>query len=232
MRHTLGMCAITLLLLPATPVAFGGWTVITVRDLPEYLEVGAPTTLAFDIRQHGRTLMSDRSPTVTLKKAGSGLLSKKLRVLAVRSTEPGRYIATITPEEAGMVEIHIDADWYGSDVTLVPMPVFPRGEKRAPLALQDRGRQLFVAAGCVTCHAKTDDAQLGDRKALPVGPVLTGRQFPVDWLVQKITDPASLRVGTGQDAVMPELGLSEPEVSALASYINYRQQAAAAPVGR
>lgn len=62
MRHTLGMCAIALLLVPATPRPFGGWTVITVRNLPEYLEVGAPTQLALDIRQHGRTLMNDRCP--------------------------------------------------------------------------------------------------------------------------------------------------------------------------
>ena len=126
----------------------------------------------------------------------------------------------------------IDADWFGSDVTLVPMPVVAKGEKPAPLATQDRGRQLFVAAGCVTCHVKTDDAKLGERKAISVGPVLTGRQFPVEWLVQKITDPASLRVGTGQSEMMPQLGLSQPEISALASYINYKQQAAVAPVGR
>jgi cytochrome c553 len=203
-----------------------------VRDLPEYLEAGSPTRLVFDIRQHGRELMNDRSPTVTLKKAGSGLLSKKQRFAAARSTEPGRYVATITPEEPGPVEIHIDADWHGSDVTLIPMPVVPRGETLAALAMQDRGRQLFVAAGCVTCHAKTDDPQLGDRTAIPVGPVLTGRQFPTEWLVQKITDPASLGVGTGQERMMPQLGLSEREVVSIANYINYRQQAAAATVGR
>lgn len=228
MRHTLGMCAIAVVLLPATPTAFGGWTVITVRDLPEYLEVGTPTTLAFDIRQHGRTLMNDRSPTVTLKKAGSGLLAKRQRFAAVRAEEPGRYVATVTPGEAGMVEVTIDADWYGSDVTLTPMPVISRGEKPASLAAVDRGRQLFVAAGCVTCHAKQDDSQLGDRKAIPVGPVLTGRQFPVEWLAQKIADPARFRVGTGQDALMPALGLSEREINALVSYLNNRQLSARA----
>ena len=232
MRNTLGMCAIALLLLPATPRPFGGWTVITVRDLPEHLEIGTPTKLEFDIRQHGRELMNDRSPTVTLKKAGSGLLSKKQRFSASRAQEPGRYVATITPEDGGMVEIRIDADWYGSDVTLMPMRVVARGEEPASLAAHDRGRQLFVAAGCVTCHAKLDDPELGDRKAIPVGPALTGRQFPVEWLAQKIADPARLRVGTGQESVMPNLGLGEREIAALVSYVNYRQQAATATVGR
>lgn len=228
MRHTLGMCAIALLLVPTTPGAFGGWTVITVHDLPEYLEVGAPTRLEFTIRQHGRTPMNDRSPTVTLKKAGSGLLSKKERFAATRAEGEGRYAATITATEAGTVEITVDADWYGSDVTLLPVPVVARGRASPPLAAPDRGRQLFVASGCVTCHVKTDDPQLGERKAIAVGPALTGRQFPVEWLTQKITDPASLRVGTGQDAVMPQLGLSEQEVAAVASYVNYRQVSARA----
>ncbi|MBI2073293.1 MAG: c-type cytochrome [Gemmatimonadetes bacterium] len=232
MRHTLGMFAIAAMLLPTTPRPFGGWTVITVRDLPEYLEVGAPTKLVFDIRQHGRTLMNDRSPAVTLKKAGSGLLSRKPRFAAARAQDAGQYVATVTAEEPGIVEITIDADWHGSDVKLVPMRMVARGEKPVPLASHDRGRQLFVAAGCVTCHAKLDDPQLGDRKAIPVGPVLTGRQFPVEWLAQQIADPARFRVGTGQEALMPQLGLSERDISAVVSYVNYRQQAAAVTVGR
>ena len=232
MRHTLGMCAIALLLLPATPTAFGGWTVITVRDLPEYFQVGTATKLEFAIRQHGRTLMDDRSPMVTLKKAGGGFLSKKQRFSAVRAPESGRYTATVTPEDTGTVEITIDADWYGSDVTLVPMRVVARGQEPAPLAGHDRGRQLYVAAGCVTCHAKLDDPQLGDRKAIAVGPALTGRQFPVDWLAQKLAEPERFRVGTGQESVMPALGLKEAEIAALVSYVNYPQVGARVTVGR
>ena len=232
MRHTLGMCAIALLMVPALPGPFGGWTVITVRQLPEYLEIGTPTQLVFDIRQHGRELMNDRSPTVTLKKAGSGWLSKKQRFSAVRAEAPGRYVATITPEDGGMVEVTIDADWHGSEVTLVPIRVVTRGEKPASLAAHDRGRQLFVAAGCVTCHAKLDDAQLADRKVIPVGPALTGRQFPVEWLAQKLANPAAFRVGAGQESVMPALGLSEGEIAALVSYVNVPQAGAVVTVGR
>lgn len=232
MRHTLGMFAIAVLLLPATPTAFGGWTVITVRDLPEYLQAGTPTTLEFAIRQHGRTLMDDRSPTVRMKKAGGGWLSKGQRVAAVRAQGPGRYVAVVTPADTGTVEITIDADWYSSEVTLLPMRVVARGQEPAPLADHDRGRQLFVASGCVTCHVKSDDPQLGEREVIRVGPDLTGRQFPVEWLAQKLADPARMRVGSGQDLVMPNLGLSEREITAVVSYVNYRQQSARASVGR
>src|SRR5438477_235021 len=44
---------------------FGGWAVVTVDDLPEYLTVGQPTKIAFAVRQHGMSLMSDVHPEIT-----------------------------------------------------------------------------------------------------------------------------------------------------------------------
>ena len=61
MRRAIGTLGLGLLLVAATPGEFGGWTVITVSDLPEYLEVGRPTSLTFTIRQHGQQLLSGRS---------------------------------------------------------------------------------------------------------------------------------------------------------------------------
>jgi len=67
---------------------------------------------------------------------------------------------------------------------------------------------------------------LASRNSLSVGPELTGRQFPLERITQKLADPASLRVGTGQQAVMPDLGLSAREFAALASYVKgVKQQA-------
>lgn len=42
------------LLLLATPLFAGGWAVVTVDHLPQYLHVGEVTTLGFTVRQHGR----------------------------------------------------------------------------------------------------------------------------------------------------------------------------------
>jgi mono/diheme cytochrome c family protein len=227
MRNTLGMLALGLLLVPAAPAAFGGWAVITVKDPPEYLRVGEATRLEFTIRQHGRTFMDDRSPSVTLRKAGGGWLSAKQRFAGVRADGPGQYLATVTPEDTGSVEITVDSDWGTSRVTLVPIPVLARGQEPPPPAADNlRGRQLFIAKGCVTCHVKNDDPVLAGRNSLTVGPELTGRQFPLEWITQKLADPASLRVGTGQQAVMPNLELSQREIAALASYVNdVRRQA-------
>ena len=227
MRNTLGMLALGALLVPMVPAAFGGWAVITVQNVPEYLRVGQATTLVFNIRQHGQRPMDDRSPSVTVQKAGSGWLARKERLAATRTDQPGQYAATITPGDTGSGELTIDSDWGSSRVTLLPIAVLAPGQAQVSLAEQDRGRQMFLAKGCVTCHIKRDDPVLGDRNGLSVGPELTGRQFPLEWISQKLADPASLRVGTGQYAVMPNLGLSKLEIAALTSYVNYRQQTAA-----
>ena len=226
MRNTLGTLALAALLVPAAPAAFGGWAVITVKDVPDHLEAGQAVTLQFTIRQHGHTPMNDRSPSITLQKAGAGWLAKKERYQGVRTDQPGGYIATFTPKDTGSVEIMIDSDWRASRVTLLPIPVLAAGQTPASLADAERGRQLFLAKGCVTCHMKQDDALLGDRQSLSVGPDLTGRQFPLEWISQKLADPASSRVGTGQQAEMPNLGLSKLEIAALASYVNRAQEQA------
>jgi cytochrome c len=232
MRHTLGSFALALLLIPAAPVAFGGWAVITVQELPAYLAVGRSTTLEFTIRQHGRTPMNDLSPTVKLTRVGAGWLSKGQLFRAVRGQEPGRYEAVVTPEDTGAVAITIDANWHVARVTLLPIRVVAPGQTPASLAAAERGRDLFVAKGCVTCHVKSDDPQLGERQVVAVGPNLTGRKYPVDWLAQKLADPAQFRAVSGQDAVMPNLGLENAEIAALVGYVNRKPQGAGATAGR
>ena len=68
--------AVLVLALVATAFA-GGWSVITVKNLPEYLVAGKPTTLTFLVRQHGVTL-SDGTTTVVSASDGSGQTTKAL----------------------------------------------------------------------------------------------------------------------------------------------------------
>ena len=116
MKRALGVLALGGLLTAATPTAFGGWAVVTLLDVPEYLEAGRPTTIAFKIRQHGRTLLFDRSPTVTMHAADAGFVSrmfKRDRVHAERISSHGVYEASITPDEVGEVTLTIDTDLFG-----------------------------------------------------------------------------------------------------------------------
>ena len=54
----------------------------------------------------------------------------------------------------------------------------------------------------------------------------------MDWLAQKLAEPERFRVGTGQESVMPALGLKDAEIAALVSYVNYPQVGARVTVGR
>jgi len=222
MRLALGVLAMAVLLIAATPTAFGGWAVVTLQEVPEYLEVGKPTTLSFKIRQHGETLVADRSPTVTLRKA-DGFLSRlfgRNRVTAVKGSEPGLYEATITPSDTGDVSVTIDTDLFRWKVELLPFRVVAAGETPPPMSSHVRGRQLFVAKGCVTCHAKHDAPEFADWQLVAVGPDLTGRSFPADWLAQKLADPAQFRGARTSGPVMPALTLDEREIAALVHFVN------------
>lgn len=237
MRRALGMLSIGTLLIAATPTAFGGWTVITVQELPEYLVAGQPTTLQFMVRQHGRTLMDDRDPTVTMETVGKekGMLravfTGRNRVDARRVTGSAVYQASVVAGDTGAVVITIDADWYGSHVKLLPLQVVAAGQAPAALSAPQIGRHLFVAKGCVTCHVKRDDPEVLERGQLSVGPELTGRAFAADWLAQKLADPAKNRVRFSEYAEMPNLGLATGEIAALVSYINERRETVAAGSG-
>ncbi len=203
-------------LMAATPALRGGWAILTVHELPEQLVAGTPTTLTFSLRQHGEHLMAGRAPVVHIR--SGGLLGERQRVEAERTRQPGVYRATFTPRGVGEAQVRVDTDFHGWTVDLLPIAV---GTARG-----DRGRALFVAKGCIGCHTKSDDATLADYAEMRVGPDLTGRSYPTAWLVQKVTDPASIREGrAATGTVMPQLEVTAAEAMEIARYLNARSVA-------
>jgi mono/diheme cytochrome c family protein len=220
MRRIVGILAAGIVLVAATP-AMGGWAVISVQDPPHRLIVGQPATLAFTVLQHGQTPMTGLKPTVTLKRRDAGWLRGRQRFMAVPGPERGSYVATVTPEEPGELLITIDAEWHQARITLLPVQAIAPGDSRpSATPAADRGRVLFVAKGCVTCHARRDDGDVQERHQVAVGPDLTGRAFAADWLATKLADPARNRVRTNEWFVMPDLDLGESEIAALVAYVN------------
>lgn len=222
MPRALGVLAIAGLLVAATPTAFGGWAVVTLQEVPEYLEVGEATTLSFKIRQHGRTLLDDRSPTVSMVDPDASFLSRLFKhrsVIATRGSEPGLYEAPITPSDTGAVQLIIDTDLFNWKAKLLPIRIVAAGDRLPRMGPRERGRHLFAAKGCVTCHAKHDEPAFADQNLVQVGPDLTGRTYPDEWLTTKIGDPAQARTITG-DILMPQLELDASEIDALVRFIN------------
>lgn len=200
----------------AAGAAMGGWAVVSVKDLPEYFVEGQQYTIQFQIRQHGRNLLGGLEPRLvvsTSERRLGGLLGGKDEVsVPATSVGTGVYSATFTAPAAERVFITIKSGFGPSDLRLYPQPVIARGATRAAMAPADRGRVLFVAKGCNTCHANMDLTARPDNNTIAVGPELGGRRLAAQFVIQKIKNPNS--------QTMPDLGLTDAEAGAIAAFLS------------
>ena len=84
----------------------GGWAVITLEEIPRQPQVGEAITVAFVVRQHGRTPMVDLHPVITARNEATGAA---LTEEATAEGEPGRYVASLTFPSAGEWDWRIQA---------------------------------------------------------------------------------------------------------------------------
>ncbi len=201
-----------LALLALLTLNFGGWAVITVEDLPDQFAVGQPVTLDFTVRQHGHTLLSNLNPRITAE-AGQDRVSGSVQPGA----SDGRYRASLTLPHAGAWAITVYSGFGNNNVTLMPVPAVSPGRVAPEIAAAERGRRLFVAKGCITCHVHPEVPSSG---VVNLGPDLTGRRFTADYLQRFLADPniATTRGAGGFE--MPNLNLAPREIAALAAFIN------------
>ena len=197
------------LILPALTGNAGGWAVITLDDLPEYAAVGTPVELSFTIRQHGFTPLDDLRPGIEATGPGqttaTGLITK--------ADSPGSYAARLSLPAQGEWSIRIHSGFGNSQVTLLPIPVVARGIRlTSATSVTDRGRRLFIAKGCVTCHE-----QIG------VGPSLAGKRFDTAYISGFIANPPATPSQPGRSR-MPNLGLNAREIASLVTYLNSDRQ--------
>jgi mono/diheme cytochrome c family protein len=196
------------LLLSLSAASTGGWATITVEDLPDYLVVQQPVKLTFSIRQHGVELKTGLSPAV---EASNG--DARLRVAATPAGKPGYYSAAFSPDRAGEWSIGIHSGFLDSRIALSPITATPRGTALLPVSNPERGRRLFVAKGCVTCHS-TPTGNLAATQSIARD--VTQRQYPAGYLKRFLADPSISPNARGR---MPNLNLKEQEIAALASYV-------------
>jgi len=195
-------------------VAMGGWAVVTVKDLPEYFVVGQQYTIEFQVRQHGRTLLSGLRPELVIE----GAATRGVVIPAVARSAEGTYAVTFTAPAAGQVQFTIRSGFGNSQLRLYPQTVVAAGGSRPALAARDRGQMLFVAKGCNTCHVNSDLTDPPENQAITVGPELGGRHLAREYVVQKVKNPASQN--------MPDLGLSDAEAAAIAVFLSGDRAAA------
>jgi mono/diheme cytochrome c family protein len=195
-------------------VAMGGWAVVTVKDLPEYFVAGQQYTIEFQVRQHGRTMLGGLRPELVIAPPAA----REIVIPALARSTPGNYAVTFTAPAAGDVRLTIRSGFGNSDLRLYPQTVVAAGGARPALSARDRGQMLFVAKGCNTCHANSDLTDRPENQVITVGPELGGRHLARELVVAKLKNPAS--------QIMPDLGLSDAEVAAIAVFLSGDRAAA------
>ena len=195
-------------------VAMGGWAVVTVKDLPEYFVAGQQYTIEFQVRQHGRTLLSGLRPQLVIESAAT----RDVVIPAVARSAEGTYAVTFTAPAAGHVDFTIRSGFGNSQLRLYPQTVVAPGGSRPAMAARDRGQMLFVAKGCNTCHVNSDLTDRPANQTITAGPELGGRHLAREYVVQKMKNPASQN--------MPDLGLTDAEAAAIAVFLSGDRAAA------
>ena len=192
--------------------AFGGWAAITVEDLPDYVVARQAIDLSFMVRQHGVRPLEDLHPRVEAKSA-----NREVSVAATPGAKTGLYTTRLTLPEPGRWTITIRSGFGNSNVTLLPLHALaPGAPAPAPLADAERGRRLFVAKGCVSCHLH----RAVNETSIAVGPELTERRFAPEYLARFLADPAAVIPPRAGAPSMPNLGLKPAEIAALTAFLN------------
>ena len=198
------------LLLPMLMGHAGGWAVITVDELPDYVQAGKPVQISFMVRQHGVTPLDSLHPRID---AAAGRLSARGTVAP--ANQVGRYTASLTLPNPGDWSITIHSGFGNSDMTLLPLPAVEAGGSLTRTVTDtERGHRLFTAKGCVTCHQQ-----------IAVGPKLDGKRFDVTYISGFLANPPS--TPTQGNSPMPNLGLQPREIAALVAYLNSDRQVTA-----
>jgi hypothetical protein len=199
-----------------TTVRAGGWAIVTVNELPDYVMSGKPLILTFAVRQHGVTLLDGLKPSVRATASGRG----EARAMALPTGKAGEYTATLTFPAAGAWTIRVESGFNANDPTLPVVHVIDKeASTPAPLPPVARGERLFVSKGCIGCHR---NQEIAAPNLISAGPDLTGKRFPADRLQEFLTDPgkALKRSAKPEYGQMPNLSLSQTEVASLVAFIN------------
>jgi mono/diheme cytochrome c family protein len=200
----------------AASVQAGGWAVITVDTVPEAVQAGRPSVIAFTVRAHGVTPVGGLTPWIEAR-AGERVVTVK----AGPDARQGRYAAKMVLPETGDWVLTIHSSYGSSRLTLDPiaavaaLPAATSGPSRATAA---EGRRLFLAKGCVTCHQNS----LGTpNQSSAIGPTLVAHKYQAEFLARILADPAgTLRPSPDSQVRMPNLELRPAEIASLVAFIN------------
>ena len=208
-------CSTALLVLATVAVEAGGWVVITLRDLPDQVVVGKPVTLTYSVRQHGRHLLDNLTGRIEAR-AGVDVV----QAAAAPASEPGDYSVTLTLPYAGDWTVDILSGFSGQlNNARITLPARDPGRPATVISDKERGQRLFVAKGCVTCHAH----RAIEGRTTSIGPELTAKRYQPEYLKHFLAHPPQAEPFEPGRWQMPDLKLRDKEITSLVAFINAEQ---------
>lgn len=231
-RLSITVLAAVLLLSTAAFVLFGGWAVVSVSKVPDAWIVGKPLQLSWQVRQHGISPLTGLKPTI---EARSGSRRVTGETWAFNEDGVKGYRGRLTFPERGEWQVTVHSGFGRSRAVLIPWRVVDsikpvRGTVEShlptigvpPLGEAERGRRMFAALGCVTCHVHGAVPITGELSDF--GPNLTDRRFAPDYLGRFLADPSIKPPTEGKR--MPNLELRDKDIAVLVAFINAERVAA------
>jgi hypothetical protein len=225
MNRPLVAIAAVLLVSTAAYASMGGWAVVSVSKVPDAWVAGKPLQLSWQVRQHGLARLAGLKPTLEAR-SGSDRITGTTWAFAEEG-ETG-YRGTITFPEPGEWQVTIRSGFGQSRAVLVPWrvvdsvrPVRGTVEEHlstigvSPFSEAERGRRMFAAKGCVTCHVHRDVPVEGEVNTF--GPDLTERRFAPGYLAKFLADP-SIKPPSN-DKQMPNPGLRDKDIAPLVAFL-------------
>ena len=212
-KLALGLVGAVLAVATVAATRIGGWAVVSLEDVPEYFVVGKPLVLNFQVRQHGHNELEGLKPEISAR-----LGSSVMRGRAWETPKAGTYRASLTVPQTGDWQITIESGFGPSKGTLLPLRAVDSTQKVAALNAADRGKQLFAAKGCVTCHVHRAVDVAGMLKDF--GPELSDKRFPPEYLERFLANPSIKAPTPPKNAQMPNPQLRKPEIVSLIAFIN------------
>jgi mono/diheme cytochrome c family protein len=205
---------VSAVLLPAAGLQAGGWVVITLSTVPEFVTAGRPITIVYTVRQHGHTLMNNLDGRIEARRGKTVVRAK-----AQKLPPDGSYAATVTiPEPGAWTLTVVGGSGLLNDTLALPVQVVAAGARPEETSSSGRGRVLFEGKGCVSCHAHDDVDTPHTATVLN----LSAKQYTPEGVraflaaIPAMPERTSA-FGTGRK--MPNLGLAEDEIDALAAFV-------------
>jgi hypothetical protein len=181
----------------------GGWAVVTVENPPERLVVGAPVTLEYTVRQHGKELLNDLNGNIEARSGGNIVRADAKRIAN------GKYAASVTVPSAGSWTITVNSGFGPSKTTMRPLMAVAAGAPVMAMSDAERGEHLFAAKGCATCHV--------EMKVIPTD--VRANKYDEKFVKQLLADPSTMPKRHKAGVEMPNLNLKSAEIGALAAYL-------------